>query len=211
MAVYASALLAQITLRELAWSANAPAGSGGDRAAGMFATTCHHPVMFGWKRMGTLSPRAVLAGFGVAGGALATAKVIASAIGNQSAIRGLPIFGFLCLWMIAAYRIMRIGLYASKSDLRVRTVLRTQTISWSAVSSIDVVQDSLSRRDRISIALASGRLIMTPVCRRGSLVREVFSSDSGLMWTEPEFDQVLAQLRHALTQNSTTLPPAIKR
>jgi hypothetical protein len=177
----------------------------------MLATICHHRVMFGWKRMGTLSPRAVLAGFGLAGGALATSKVIASPISNQSTIGALATFGSLCIWMIAAYRIMRIGLYISKSGLRVRTVPRTQTIPWSAVSSIDIVQASLSRRDGISIALTSGQQILTPVWRRGSLGHEVFSPDSGLIWTEPEFDQVLAQLRHALTQYSATLPATIKR
>jgi hypothetical protein len=129
--------------------------------------------VFGWKRItSTTFPQLLAAVLFVVGSAFAiclSAQLVARGGEWQiNPVLGIVlIYGFLGLWLTFAWRMMRIGIYVSDAGVRIRTTLRTRSVSWSDVAAVDLAPATLGAEvDAVWLRLAGGGHIETPVSRR---------------------------------------------
>lgn len=105
--------------------------------------------------------------------------------------RGWPSVLFDVVWVVLAWRIMRMGVYVSAAGgpgVRIRTVLRTVTYPWSGIAAAE------ARGNELWLVLVDGRAVRTAV--RGIEGRR---GRSGLSLDPGDFNVLLNQVRDHVT------------
>jgi hypothetical protein len=159
--------------------------------------------VWGWERITpwTLREIMLVPMFAVGCGftAVVTAAVVTGGHWEVNPVAGtLGIYGFLGVWLTGVWRMMRTGLYASATAVRVRGPFRTRTIAWSEIVAVDArparILGSPAVRPAIWFTLTDGRRIETPIQRRTGWSTWGMTTNLGPVLKGDQFDRVVKQL-----------------
>lgn len=111
----------------------------------------------------------------------------------------LGIYGFMTVWTGLAWRLYRTGLYVSDRAVRVVYPWRNRAFPWSDVTAITIRPaergNGMTPRDAISLELAGGEEIVTPVQRGVAGFRVRTGLNVGPVLGPADFAATLAFLR----------------
>jgi hypothetical protein len=132
-----------------------------------------------------------------------TAAVVMGVHWEVNPVAGtLGCYGFLGLWLTMVWRMMRTGLFACATAVRVRGPFRTRTFAWSEIMSVDAASARTvglpTLRPAIWFTLVDGRRVETPIQRRTGWSPWALRKDVGPVLNSEKFDRVVEQLRQRL-------------
>ncbi|WP_412543982.1 PH domain-containing protein [Longispora sp. K20-0274] len=111
---------------------------------------------------------------------------------------------FAACWLTFAFRMHRAGIYAGPAGLRVRSLLRTETVPWSAVTGFEVKPGRRFGfripRDAIWV-LGAGKNRETCVQRSTGFDLLSGSYNIGPLLNQADFDLTLTRLRDLLGEH----------
>jgi hypothetical protein len=105
---------------------------------------------------------------------------------------------FFGLWFTFTWRRARTGLYANRSALRIRGIIRTRTVAWTDIAAIDTDPARWLGMDMdrkaVWITLTNNTTIETPVQRSNGMPPGGINKDIGPVLRPDAFDELLAEL-----------------
>ncbi|BCY12145.1 hypothetical protein L3i22_072330 [Actinoplanes sp. L3-i22] len=103
----------------------------------------------------------------IVGAMFALVVVVTSVLAAPPVLEALKAYAFVAAWLTVIGRTAWSGLFLGDDGIRLRTLLRTRTIPWAEIASVDPVHENFLGRpaDRMSIRLTlrDGTRVIAPV------------------------------------------------